>query len=714
MRVPSSKDDEEAASRALEEPLLLPSSNTTANDDDDQVELVNKNTIHAPEKTTAAAAEENAFDALLRIEEKAATAAATTTEASNSSTSIAVVVSTPSRDEFLTTTPERTTTTTTSTVVSSPEQQQQLIHRHATSLAWAPTTSWLAFFIIPVAILATHALFAYGQTANMWRLTAQWQATVSYEVHSKEAQLAFHAIQLPLQDTFEWPFHEKDLRHYTYAHAIHDLWRAKGMPGLFLPRLAAVGLILFSGLWPHLKLAMLFLTWWLARHPVRRRRVLDSLSVLGKWSLVDVVVVCVLIGVVNLEWDFTAEAVHQGVVENWSVLVALLRMQYGATDLCGMALHYDCHHPSKLAHKIKCQGCISTINSVYEHPESAKMIVTGITTTGGGHAQMSVAGLSGIYSFCGAVILSILLSIIVDWYDHRSRVALEEERELLSVSTNEEQTLHVAAPEVSGTLAVVADDDGPSSLLNTSAASSSEDEFQQLLQAENGTGRGRRRNESRSQVDRDFDRQILIESQQCGNKFFQGATFVTMVSCVVATLCVTIERRVKGALPSLVHNILGVVWSKHYSFWGLAWTTGYAGGWDWMLMGTFAWFTIVGPIMRAILCFQASRVNETPHMTPAVAAAVQRRKRNLSLAIDFVGSFCAWEVYTVALVMVGLLLPGITGTIINDKRCGELGQDTDICLEVEYSLKGTFALVVVSGFMLLGVSQRIRNYKPPY
>ena len=133
-----------------------------------------------------------------------------------------------------------------------------------------------------------------------------------------------------------------------------------------------------------------------------------------------------------------------------------------------------------------------------------------------------------------------------------------------------------------------------------------------------------------------------------------------------------------------------------------------------MLMGTFAWFIVLGPIVRAILAVIASRVYETPHMTAEVAERVRRRQENLALAVDFVGSFCAWEVYTVALFMFGLLLPGITGTIINDPRCAELFEDTNKCLEVEQSMQGTgFVLVVISGLMLLAVSQHIRHAKPP-
>ena len=594
--------------------------------------------------------------------------------------------------------PERSTPAPTDNPAASARQQQQ---QQRKSLAWSKSTSWCAFFWVPVLILVTHGLFYYGQTANMWRLSTEWQADVSYTAVNKESQALFHLLQLPLHDNYTHLLERKDLRHYTYKTAIHDLWLAKGMPGKLVPRLCALGLVLFSGVWPHLKLGMLLLTWWFSRQPVRRRRILDTLSILGKWSLVDVVVVCILLGVVHLEWNFTGPDVYQGVLDNWASLVTLVRMQYGATELCARLLHYDdCKHPSILDHMVKCKTCVATINGVYNNPETAKPILHGIEVEGGGHAQLSVAGLSGIYSFCGAVLLSIVLSLVVDWFDHKSRWYTEAEEERQQAEEDETNWEQADAPEVSGTLA---------------ATDSEEGLHEPLLSTPPRRRRhGRRGLESRSQADLDFDRQILIQEQQRTHCLWQCAAMVTLVACTAATLQVTLERRVHGALPEMVHRILGVVWTRQYSFWGLAWTTGSAGGWDWMLMGTFAWFIVLGPIVRAILVVVASRVYETPHMTAEAAERVRRRQVNLALAVDFVGSFCAWEVYTMALIMFGLLLPGITGTIINDPRCALLFEDTDKCLEVEQSMKGTaFLLVVVSGLMLLAVSHRIRHAKPP-
>jgi hypothetical protein len=76
-------------------------------------------------------------------------------------------------------------------------------------------------------------------------------------------------------------------------------------------------------------------------------------------------------------------------------------------------------------------------------------------------------------------------------------------------------------------------------------------------------------------------------------------------------------------------------------------------------------------------------------------------------AVEFIGAFCAWEVFVVAVLMVDLLMPAITSTIILDQRCSELTNDST-CLEVKFEMLYTFGWVVMGGVFLVLVSQRIR------
>ena len=107
-------------------------------------------------------------------------------------------------------------------------------------------------------------------------------------------------------------------------------------------------------------------------------------------------------------------------------------------------------------------------------------------------------------------------------------------------------------------------------------------------------------------------------------------------------------------------------------------------------------------------------------MSDATIVALYRTKRHLSTWIDFIGAFCAWEVFTVAVLMVDLLMPSITSTILIDPRCAQIvsSNTTNIdtvtknsnCFEVEFDImENTFWMVITGGVILLLVSQNIRN-----
>lgn len=562
------------------------------------------------------------------------------------------------------------------------------------ALAWARSTPCLIKLLLPLAIILTHYLFYYGQTANMWRLYGEWQADLSFHVTSTEARVALETLRLPTEGS--WHNGDRnnatDIRTFTYSYAITELWKAKGMTGVFIPRLASVGLIVFSGIWPHVKLCMLLLTWWFGRQPLRRRRTLTSLSILGKWSLVDVLVVVSMVGVLNVSVDFTATNLMAGVQRNLPSLLALGHSLYDNTAVCTMALKYSCDHPKRIDKWTACNTCKTLVGDLVRHPDHTRKLLDGIHVEGGGGGRLYVAGLDGIYSFCAAVILSILLSFVVDWCDVQYRQSLEEDeeensRERNHNNNNTEEESVSRAPEVSGTLGAA--EDGLSDAL--------------LLQ--------RASRDRRTEVDRAFDQQIFVERQQKWNLVWQVLSFVTLLVVLLGTLLVTTERKVHGALPSFLHELLGVEWTMEYNFWRLGWVTGKAGGRDYMLMGTFVWFVIAGPLLRSVLNIVASFRTETPGMNVLQVARVKRQRRNLSNWIDFVGAFCAWEVVTVSSMMVDLLMPSVTSTILNDARCGKLGQGTSQCFESEFNMTRMFAFVVVGWILLLVSSYGSRSYR---
>ena len=619
-----------------------------------------------------------------------------------------------------------TTTVSTSDAASPPTPTTNGTWRN-NILAFSSTTHCWATLFIPLLILCTHVLFIYGQTSDMWSLLLHSNVNVQYQATTYETKFTLDALHIPRSDHYQVPDEVRIVRTFTYVYAMQELWHAKHMPGLFLPRLAAAGLFLFSGIWPHLKLILLNLTWFTPyTNRPRRQRTLSYLSVLGKWSLVDVLVVCVMVGVLHLRYTFDLPHVMEMVQSHLPNIVTLVHTLYNDEELCSMALKYSCANAKRVDHIVDCQACRNIVSTWFRHPDSVRDILRGIDTSGGGEVQLSVVGLHGIYAFCGAVIASILLSFAVDYYDFQSRS-----------SSNSGAVDHAASSIHSPDVTTHPHSTLPTETTNTVEEDCDQDDAilnQLLLAAENGGGnvhpssRFHRRHDdhgridTRSMADRDFDRTIRIENHRTTHLVWQGISWMTMMVVIAATFAITMERRVYGAIPMLLQETLDVVWTKQYNFIWLAYTTALAGKWDYLLMGTFVWFVIAGPILRSLLCVIASRYNETSTMTDAAIDALYRTKRHLSTWIDFIGAFCAWEVFAVAVLMVDLLMPSITSTILLDPRCAQIisthtnGTNTDTdkknsnCFEVEFDIrKNTFWMVITGGVVLLLVSQNIRN-----
>lgn len=100
----------------------------------------------------------------------------------------------------------------------------------------------------------------------------------------------------------------------------YGMW--EGIRKLYEERIFAVALVifLFSGIWPHVKLALLYLSSWIPAVSYKRLTYFRWLSELGKWSLVDVWVVTLIVVIVRLKTGMLkgpfADVWFQGVGES--------------------------------------------------------------------------------------------------------------------------------------------------------------------------------------------------------------------------------------------------------------------------------------------------------------------------------------------------------------------------------------------------------------
>lgn len=155
---------------------------------------------------------------------------------------------------------------------------------------------------------------------------------------------------------------------FTYMDAIRKLWKGDGLDedAASLSKVCAVLLVLFSGIWPHLKLIMVHFCWFFKFTDTRvkteeeddhdgkrsgcensicctngklyqcrtiRSPFLRTLSIFGKWSLADVLVVCILIAVLHLDWNVDVDSIRSGVEEKLPTILNFVQNVSSCLDL---------------------------------------------------------------------------------------------------------------------------------------------------------------------------------------------------------------------------------------------------------------------------------------------------------------------------------------------------------------------------------------------
>jgi len=554
------------------------------------------------------------------------------------------------------------------------------------SLASDPSTPRCLAAAISLSLLATHGLFLYGQIAPMWRLRVRADVDVWANATTFPSRKTFAAVGLN-ETTHLVLDYDDDVSTFTYGFAIKQLWMAAGLPNKFTSRLAAVLLVIFSGAWPHLKLLLLHSTF-LVPYSVRRYRSRTStlywLSTFGKYTLADVFVVCALIGIVALDWQVDPAVVRDGLSTELPTLVLVAKSMYTSTEACAKMLGCDCGEPPSFIQRTKCWTCEAAVNEAYNHPDWARgagrEILKGVATEGGGLVDLRVAGMRGIYPFCAAAILSLLLGVMVDILDHRSRRRVAH----ASASANRprDQNVGLIAEEdyaledhAYAALSPSASRNDPTSrrcglLLHRVLPPGGPDTWCQSLTAW-------------------FGYFVLIAASLL-------AAFLVYLGCTVPTM----ERKVIGAIPEVAQNVMGISWERPYSLQSLVQVSGAEGGLDYMLMGTFALFVLVGPIVRSILC-----------VANLILPWTKACHELLLTATNIVGAFSAWEVFAIATYMVDDLIPTVTNTIIQKQICNQLSPETNSCLMIEFNILNSFVgLLVVGGTLLVLLSMVVVRY----
>lgn len=333
----------------------------------------------------------------------------------------------------------------------------------------------------------------------------------------------------------------------------------------------------------------------------------------------------------------------------------------------------------------------------------------------------------GTYYFCSAVILSILLSFVVDMFDEWDRQRVEEDlldrrRELEFVLRGEEEE---------GCLELTEEVEEPSPLnrtlvldhssLHSRSHYSHHRHHQPHLSHHSFTSQSQMTNTISSNYN---PTQQPLPAPTTNGRLLKQALMIVFSAASLPLVCFavtlpTMQRLVYGGAPSLLHEVLGMVWQKEYSLISLVKTTGDAGGWDTLLMVTFGLFVVVGPILRSVClimhvllglpvallgdCIERPRHRTTFRMI--LYQVTSTFQRGLRPIIDALGAFCSWEVLIVAFIMIQLEMPSITDTIYQDDRCQEADPEYGrTCIEVQFNAMDNFLLVGVAWFALVAAS----------
>ena len=207
--------------------------------------------------------------------------------------------------------------------------------------------------------------------------------------------------------------YEQTMMQFGYMYAVQDLWERDLGPTCLLGteasctgehpgRTGAVALFAFSFLWPHVKLLLLHLVFY-ARMATRSLRNAGFwLAALGKWTLLDVLVMSVIVSLDQISLVSTLPAIWED-LHNATLL-----------QVCdSVCLNQTGGHPPGGSCGRWCASAYGILDSaVNSHTQLASSHVT---------VALPLTVQRCMYCFCVAVTLSVTCSVVVDALEDRTR-----------------------------------------------------------------------------------------------------------------------------------------------------------------------------------------------------------------------------------------------------------------------------------------------------
>eukprot|EP00929_Paragymnodinium_shiwhaense_P119414 TRINITY_DN9130_c0_g1_i1.p1 TRINITY_DN9130_c0_g1~~TRINITY_DN9130_c0_g1_i1.p1 ORF type:complete len:600 (+),score=95.77 TRINITY_DN9130_c0_g1_i1:163-1800(+) len=218
---------------------------------------------------------------------------------------------------------------------------------------------------------------------------------------------------------------DMEKKEYTYMESMRDLWNWKGEYWTRVSMKVSTIILVFASLiWPHVKLAILHVLFYMKWDAQSRRSGYYWAALWGKWSFFDVVVMFAMIGVFQVGFTIPyTNSERTGLVD---LIMAMLGNiceggKFYETSICpkndpvlGPCCTSGNFEDMPVFSRIPCSAICNTLWSQIKKAAHDDL-------QGELHAGVGVQGRPGMYIFCVAVILSLVTGMVLDSLDGRFR-----------------------------------------------------------------------------------------------------------------------------------------------------------------------------------------------------------------------------------------------------------------------------------------------------
>ena len=521
---------------------------------------------------------------------------------------------------------------------------------------------------------------------------------------------------------------EKTLLHMSYLYSVKHLWgqdeavtcqtgHEPTCTGIYPGRPAAACLVIFSFIWPHVKLLLLHLFFYLPLSTTFRRNGNYWLSFFGKWTLTDVLVMCVVVGLLNLTASMDLLTIWQDFKPEFSTL---------CVEMCDGLQHADAA-PGAAPPADPFAAALLGGFEASGAPWAERTLWAGVDGGGGGSGgggernctslcagvasaldktvlspqdlpsssidlHLRMRGLVCMYFFCIAVVISLSTSVLVEYLDDRARAAA-------APPLQQPMLLSDGAHHGGGGGGGGFDADAPAQLQGLQSGGG--DEAKLLGLVDEGLGGGGKaclcvapRNARMGPLVAARPREGVVHL----------LLVVAQLGATLAAYCTPLFSRVmRGSLCAFLLD-RGFDFNGEYTLLQLGMLAGQAGGWDYLMATTFWIFIVVCPLLRS-LSLLALLLLPLRH-----DAAVR-----LHLASRYVSYYWALEIMLMAVPLTSIAMGPMTANLLSDLNfppCIELnkhypnppGEPKDLCfaVDVQPDLGYNLTCVTVVLYLLAG------------